>query len=85
MLQVCFKQNYWKPLDNGNGKSYWVINRNNNERVDDRVVGYASVEYDIIDDLTLLVRSQLIVDQAIMKGDIGMIHILLLKMETINK
>ena len=51
------KQNYWKPLDNGNGNPYWVINRNNNERVDDRVVGYASVEYDIIDDLTLLVRS----------------------------
>ena len=51
------KQNYWKPLDNGNGNPYWVINRNNSERVDDRVVGYASVEYDIIDDLTLLVRS----------------------------
>ena len=51
------KQNYWKPLDNGNGNPYWVINRNNNERVDDRVVGYASIEYDIIDDLTLLVRS----------------------------
>ena len=51
------KQNYWKPLDNGNGNPYWVINRNNNERVDDRVVGFASVEYDIIDDLTLLVRS----------------------------
>ncbi|MEC8402253.1 MAG: carboxypeptidase-like regulatory domain-containing protein, partial [Bacteroidota bacterium] len=44
------KQNYWKPLDNGNGNPYWVINRNNNERVDDRVVGFASVEYDIIDD-----------------------------------
>ena len=36
------KQNYWKPLDNGNGNPYWVVNRNNNERVDDRIVGYAS-------------------------------------------
>jgi TonB-linked SusC/RagA family outer membrane protein len=51
------KQNYWKPLDNGNGNPYWVINRNNSERVDDRIIGYASLEYDIIDDLTLLVRS----------------------------
>ena len=51
------KQNYWKPLDNGNGNPYWVVNRNNNELVGDRIVGYASVEYDIMDDLTLLVRS----------------------------
>ena len=51
------KQNFWKPLDNGNGNPYWVINRNNSESVDDRIIGYASLEYDIIDDLTLLVRS----------------------------
>lgn len=51
------KQNFWKPLDNGNGNPYWVINRNNSDSVDDRIIGYASLEYDIIDDLTLLVRS----------------------------
>jgi TonB-linked SusC/RagA family outer membrane protein len=51
------KQNYWKPLDNGNGNPYWVINRNNNELVGDRIVGFASATYDFTDEISLLVRS----------------------------
>ena len=51
------KQNYWKPLDNGNGNPYWVVNRNNNELVGDRIVGYASATYDFSDEFSLLVRS----------------------------
>jgi len=51
------KQNYWKPLDNGNGNPYWVVNRNNNELVGDRVVGFASATYDITDEVSLMVRS----------------------------
>ena len=51
------KQNYWKPLDNGNGNPYWVVNRNNNELVGDRIVGFASATYDFTDEISLLVRS----------------------------
>ncbi len=51
------KQNYWKPLDNGNGNPYWVVNRNNNNLVGDRIAGYASATYDFNDEFTLLVRS----------------------------
>ena len=51
------KQNYWKPLDNGNGNPYWVVNRNNNNLVGDRIAGYASATYDFSDEFTLLVRS----------------------------
>ena len=51
------KQNFWKPLDNGNGNPYWVINRNNNELVGDRIVGFASATYDFTDEISLLVRS----------------------------
>jgi len=53
------KQNYWKPLDNGNGNPYWVINRNNNELVGDRIVGFASATYDFTDEISLLVRSSI--------------------------
>ena len=51
------KQNYWKPLDNGIGNPYWVVNRNNNNLVGDRIAGYASATYDFSDEFTLLVRS----------------------------
>jgi len=53
------KQNYWKPLDNGNGNPYWVVNRNNNELVGDRIVAFASATYDFTDEVSLLVRSSL--------------------------
>ena len=53
------KQNYWKPLDNGNGNPYWVINRNNNELVGERIVGFASATYDFTDEISLLVRSSI--------------------------
>ncbi len=53
------KQNYWKPNDNGGANPYWTINRNLNEVLTDRVLGYTSLTYQINDDLSLLVRSSI--------------------------
>lgn len=51
------RQNYWKPNDNGGANPYWTINRNINEVLNDRVIGYTSITYDFSDKLSLLVRS----------------------------
>ena len=53
------KQNYWKPNDNGGANPYWTINRNLNEVLTDRVLGYTSLTYQFNDDLSLLVRSSI--------------------------
>ncbi|MEP2281334.1 SusC/RagA family TonB-linked outer membrane protein [Maribacter sp.] len=50
-------QNYWKPGDNGGANPYWTINRNLNESVNDRVIGYASLKYNFNDNLSLMVRT----------------------------
>lgn len=51
------RQNYWKPNDNGGANPYWTINRNVNEVLNDRVIGYTSITYDFSDKWSLLVRS----------------------------
>ena len=53
------KQNYWKPNDNGGANPYWTINRNLNEVLTDRVLGYTSLTYQFNYDLSLLVRSSI--------------------------
>ena len=53
-----FRQNYWKPNDNGGQNPYWTINRANlSETLTDRVLGHTSLTYNISDDLNILVRS----------------------------
>ncbi|WP_422080491.1 SusC/RagA family TonB-linked outer membrane protein [Ulvibacterium sp.] len=53
----ALRQNYWKPLDNGGANPYWTINRNLREREVNRVIGYASLTYNILPNLSLLVRT----------------------------
>lgn len=51
------RQNYWKPNDNGGANPYWTINRNLNEVITDRVIGYTSLTYQFNDDLSFMARS----------------------------
>lgn len=51
------RQHYWNPGSNGGANPYWTINRNLNERNTDRIVAFASLKYDISDDLFVQVRS----------------------------
>lgn len=53
------RQNYWKPLDNGGANPYWTINRNLNEIIGERLIGYASLTYSISPALSILVRSSI--------------------------
>ena len=53
------RQNFWLPLDNGGANPYWTVNRNINEVQDDRVIAFASLGYELLDGLTVLVRSGL--------------------------
>jgi TonB-linked SusC/RagA family outer membrane protein len=50
-------QHFWNPGSNGGANPYWTINRNTNQRDLDRVIGLASLAYDITSDLSLMVRS----------------------------
>lgn len=52
-------QNYWRPNDNGNGNPYWIVNRNNNEMVRERIIGLISLKYNFTDYLSLMLRSSL--------------------------
>ena len=51
------RQNYWKPLDNGGANPYWTINKNLGRSENNRVIGYASLNYSILPNLSLLVRT----------------------------
>ncbi len=53
------RQNFWKPLDNGGANPYWAANRNNNEIVGERVVGYTSLTYNITPRLKVMARSSI--------------------------
>lgn len=55
----ALRQNFWLPLDNGGANPYWTVNRNINEVQDDRVIAFASLSYELLDGLTVLVRSGL--------------------------
>ncbi|MBU2946822.1 SusC/RagA family TonB-linked outer membrane protein [Zobellia uliginosa] len=56
-LDGSTKQNYWKPKDNGGANPYWTTNRNLNNSINNRVIGYASLKYNILDNLSLMVRT----------------------------
>ncbi len=56
------RQNYWDPGNNGGANPYWTINRNLNEIITNRVLGYLSLTYHFNDNLDLLVRTA--VDQS---------------------
>ncbi|MCF7568529.1 SusC/RagA family TonB-linked outer membrane protein [Sabulilitoribacter arenilitoris] len=56
------RQNYWDPGNNGGANPYWTINKNLNEIIINRVIGYASLTYNITDDLSILARTA--VDQS---------------------
>lgn len=51
------RQNFWKPLDNGGANPYWTVNRNNNEIIGERVLGYTSLTYNITPKLKVMARS----------------------------
>lgn len=51
------RQHYWNPGSNGGANPYWTINRNTNERNSDRVIGVASLTYDLAEGLSLMARS----------------------------
>ncbi len=55
------KQNYWDPGNNGGANPYWTINRNLNEIITNRVIGYLALSYQLTDDLSFLARTS--VDQ----------------------
>lgn len=51
------RQNYWNPGSNGGANPYWTVNRNLQEDVTDRVMGFVSARYEFTDEFSLLVRS----------------------------
>ncbi len=51
------RQHYWNPGSNGGANPYWTINRNINERDLDRIVAFASLRYELMDGLSIQVRS----------------------------
>lgn len=51
------RQHYWNPGSNGGANPYWSINRNLNERDVDRIVAFASLRYEVTNDLAIQVRS----------------------------
>ncbi|KKM91694.1 hypothetical protein LCGC14_1225940, partial [marine sediment metagenome] len=51
------RQNFWKPLDNGGANPYWTINKNLTRTESSRVIGYASLTYNFLPNLSLLVRT----------------------------
>lgn len=56
------RQNYWDPGNNGGANPYWTINKNLKNIINNRVIGYGSLTYNILDDLSLMVRTS--VDQS---------------------
>lgn len=53
------RQHYWLPRDNGGANPYWTINRNLNRTTGDRVIGFASLSYELTEGLNVMVRSAL--------------------------
>ena len=51
------RQHYWNPGSNGGANPYWTINRNLNQRDVDRVIAFASLAYQLTDDLSIQVRT----------------------------
>ena len=53
------RQHYWNPGSNGGANPYWTINRNLNQRDLDRIIAFASLRYEITDELSVQIRSAL--------------------------
>ena len=53
------RQHFWNPGSNGGANPYWPINRNLRENTVDRVIAFASLRYEINDNLSLLGRAAL--------------------------
>ena len=45
-------QNYWNPHSNGGENPWWIVNRIPYEETRDRVLGMASLKYEILEGLT---------------------------------
>jgi len=50
-------QNYWNPHSNGGENPWWIVNRIPYTESRDRVLGMASLKYEIINGLSLQIRS----------------------------
>jgi len=50
-------QNYWNPHSNGGENPWWMINRIPAKETRDRVLGMASLKYELMDGLSIQVRS----------------------------
>ena len=51
------KQHYWNPGSNGGQNIYWILNRTSREDVRHRMIGMASLQYEILDGFSIMVRS----------------------------
>jgi TonB-linked SusC/RagA family outer membrane protein len=51
------KQHYWNPGTYMGGNVYWMLNRTIREEMRNRILGMASLRYNLTDDLSLMVRS----------------------------
>lgn len=51
------RQNFWNPGSNGGANPYWTANRNLDFNLNERIIGLASLSYDITDNFSVLVRS----------------------------
>ncbi len=50
-------QNYWNPHSNGGENPWWIVNRIPYDETRDRVLGMASLRYELLDGLSVQVRS----------------------------
>jgi TonB-linked SusC/RagA family outer membrane protein len=53
------RQNFWNPGSNGGANPFWVENRETSNSLDTRSLLFASLSYDLTDNLNLLIRSSL--------------------------
>lgn len=53
------RQNYWNPGSNGGANPYWTKNRNTSIDERNRIIGFASLTYKILQGLNVMIRSGL--------------------------
>ncbi|MEX2232961.1 MAG: SusC/RagA family TonB-linked outer membrane protein [Cyclobacteriaceae bacterium] len=51
------RQHYFNPGSNGGANPYWTVNRNLSKNQDDRVLAFTSLNYELLDGLTILARA----------------------------
>ncbi|MEP1490180.1 MAG: SusC/RagA family TonB-linked outer membrane protein [Algibacter sp.] len=52
-------QHFWVPGDNGGANPYWTINRNTSELVRDRIISAVTLEYELMEGLSIQARTSL--------------------------